>query len=514
MPSLVIGAGPAGVAAARHAARGGASVILVDEHPVDPGLFGLDTPFYWGGRQTAAVNIKARMLEQVFAARPAVESALDAGVEVELGVACWGAWTPGHGMAALPEPLAGLADESRAWMVGFRRLILATGARDVALAFSGWDQPGVMGARAFNCLAGLYDAFAGRRLIILGSGDLALETALLATERGLEIAALIEVEQAAQGSPALVAAVGDAGVEVITGAVPVRAGGGREGVECLTIRSQTDGRDRTLSADTIVEAISLTPVVDLLDVVGARLTMQPMLGGHAPFSADGVATSRAEVFIAGDLAGVPGGAHRPVAEAEASGRAAAAAALASLGLATLAEPSVRPASAFDAVVYQQAWARALLASGEPEVVLCQCEEVTRGALLGVRQPAYLGSPPAAMARRDLTSLLADGPVQPDQIKRLTRAGMGPCQGRRCREQVALTLACAANDQASHLPLASYRAPVRPLPLKVLAAWDEPVEMSRNWDVWYGIPGQWTPYADIGTEHEGRYADILGGDLHL
>jgi hypothetical protein len=158
--------------------------------------------------------------------------------------------------------------------------------------------------------------------------------------------------------------------------------------------------------------------------------------------------------------------------------------------------------------------RALIAAGDPSVIVCQCEEVSREALTAVRQPAYLGPPSNKMAERDVTTLAADGPINQDQIKRLTRACMGVCQARRCREQVALTLAVAAEVPVASIPLAGYRAPVRPLPLKVLAAWDEAAEMSAGWDVWFGIPTQWTPYADIGTEREAQHAEILGGNMHL
>jgi hypothetical protein len=155
--------------------------------------------------------------------------------------------------------------------------------------------------------------------------------------------------------------------------------------------------------------------------------------------------------------------------------------------------------------------RALMAANPATTVICQCEEVTREALLAVRPPAYLGVASAAQTRRDLGSLLEDGPANQDQIKRLTRACMGPCQARRCREQVALALANASNTPPERIPLAGYRAPVRALPLQVLAAWDESAAISRHWDVWMGIPGQWTPYDDIGTEREALSAGILGGE---
>ena len=506
---LVIGAGPAGVAAALEAARDGAGVLLIDENPVGPGLMGLDTPLWYGGRYANVVRNRTAMVERMLAANPALGDAFEAGVEIELGVSCWGAFVAGPGLASLPCPLAGLADEQRSWMVGFERLIIAAGARDVAFSFEGWDQPGVMGARAFQALIQTYGAFQGRRLAILGSGELALRTALLALSQGLEIAALLEVREAVQGPSDLGEQVIGAGVDILVGCAPRRAAGGPEGVERLAVSRLDGAEERTLICDTVVEAISLTPVVELLDVAGAALRMRPSLGGYVPASPDGAATSLPGVFIAGDVVGVPGGASLSPRAGAASGRRAGQAVLASLGRTASIEPPAPAVSSFDAVAYQQAWMRALMATSAASVIICQCEAVTREVLLAVRQPAYLGPPSPAMAQRDLGRLLEDGPANPDQIKRLTRACMGPCQARRCREQIAIALACASNQSAESLPLAGYRAPVRPLPLSVLADRWEGNAMAEDWDVWFGIPTQWVPYADIGTEREGLYGDLLG-----
>lgn len=508
---LVVGGGPAGASAAIAAAEGGASVLLVDENPVEPGLMGLDTPLYFGGRYSNAVQAPDRLMAQVFAANSLLEAALEAGAEVELGLACWGAFTPGYALKSLPGSIAGLADARTTTMVGFERIIIATGARDVAFSFPGWDQPGVMGARALASLLHTYDAFAGRRLVILGSGELALKTALLALGRGLEVVAIVEVEDAVQGPAPLAAEVAAAGVTILTDHVPGEARGGIDGVETLEVRPRRGGPPVMLACDTIVQAVSLTPVVELLDVLGADLAMRPGLGGHAPATPDGVSTSVGTVFVAGEAAGVPGGAAMASDAVCESGRRAGLAVLASLGRGPGPAPAAAQAEGFDAVAYQQAWMRALMAAGPSETIICQCEEVSREALLSVRPPTYLGPPSPAQAARDLGRLLEDGPANQDQIKRLTRACMGPCQARRCREQVALALACAANEPAARIPLAGYRAPVRALPLKVLAAWDETAAMSRHWDVWMGIPGQWTPYDDIGTEREALSAGILGGE---
>jgi NADPH-dependent 2,4-dienoyl-CoA reductase/sulfur reductase-like enzyme len=175
---VVIGAGPSGIAAAIEGAASGASVLLVDENPVSGALMGNDTPLYFGGRMTAATQNSDRMLEAIFMSMPDLEKAMEAGVELLLGTTAWGVYRNGPGLQSLPEQVVGLADAERSWIVGFDRIVLATGARDLAIAFPGWNQPGVMGAAALQMLLSRYGAFSGRRMVVLGSHDLALETAL------------------------------------------------------------------------------------------------------------------------------------------------------------------------------------------------------------------------------------------------------------------------------------------------------------------------------------------------
>ncbi len=499
---LVIGAGPAGTAAAIEAARLGAQVLLVDENPVSAGLMGLDTPFYFGGRMTSAVQRQARMLEQVFAANPDLETAIEMGVEVALGTYAWGAFVNGPGVGTLPEPVVGLADESRAWLVGFKSLILAAGARDIALSFPGWDQPGVMGANGLSALLDRYDAFAGRRIVVLGSGALGLETAHRALDRGLDVAAVIEALDTIQGPADLAQSLVARGVAILTGQVPHRAHGGLDGVERLEV-GPPSGPTLTLECDTVCVAVGLAPAIELLNVLGGALTMDPRRGGHVPVSRDGVTTSLAGVYVAGDMSVL---APTPAAAAV-QGVAAARAALNQPSPPSVATDNI------DSLTYQLAWTRALMSVGSDDTIVCQCEEVTRGDLLGVQPPRYLERS-ARMAARDLSTLAADGPVNQDQIKRLTRACMGACQARRCREQVALILAAASQPADGAVPLAGFRAPVRPLPLKVLADWDEGAAMGLGWDVWFGIPQQWIPYRDIGSDREAMHIAILGGDMHL
>jgi hypothetical protein len=433
-------------------------VLLVDENPVSGGLMGNDTPLYFGGRMTAATLNSERMLEAIFMSMPALETAIEAGVELLLGTTAWGVYRNGPGVASLPEQVVGLADAERSWMVGFDRIVLATGARDLAMAFPGWDQPGVMGAAALQMLLTRYDSFAGHRILVLGSHDLALETALLAHERGLDVVGLIEVRDVPQGSADLIAKVETAGIAITCAQTIASAKGGLDGVETATL-SNGDA----IVCDTICVAIGLVPSIELIDAMHGSRVLAPIRGGYVP-AGDPI------VSAVGLCAGVPD-------------------------------------TGFDHVDYRMEWMQALSNISADDTIICQCEEVTRADLIGVQPPNYLPRP-APMCARSLETLLKDGPANQDQIKRLTRSGMGVCQGRRCRDQVAMLLALESGAPFASIPHATHRAPVRPLPLKILAEWDEPAEMDAAWDVWFGIPTAWVPHEDIGTPHEDEHRQML------
>ncbi|MNP42016.1 hypothetical protein D3C76_1357510 [compost metagenome] len=71
--------------------------------------------------------------------------------------------------------------------------------------------------------------------------------------------------------------------------------------------------------------------------------------------------------------------------------------------------------------------------------------------------------------------------------------MGPCQGRRCREQVATLLGIGAGLGVETIALASYRPPVRPLSLHQAGQVEETPQMHSQWDAWFDMPSQWTPF---------------------
>jgi len=506
VPVVVVGAGAAGVAAAIAAARSGAQVLLVDENPVDNDMMAMDVPLYFGQRMQASVRNRALMMERVVEANPELAEAHEAGVDVQLGTYVWGAFVNGPAVRELPGPLLGLADDRRSWLVGYDRLVVAAGARDVAMGFPGWERAGAMGASGACSLLTRYRALAADRMVIVGSGSLGLATAALALQHRVEIAGVVEVGDVVRGEPAVAAALTARGVPIYTSHT-IREARGKVGEVESVVVVQVDGElkpvagsEREIKCDTICLALGLAPNVELLPLVGARLEFVSPLGGWVPQLNELMQTTVPTVFAAGDCAGIHHGMLADPDIARAQGRAAGIAAAESLR----AEPPIPlphrgrgQGEGANLHAYWQTWLRSLVHAGGLEVNICQCEEVTRRELIEVKPPRYLKWESPQMAARSLDTMLRDGPVNQDQIKRLTRAGMGPCQSRRCREQVSLLLAQAAGTSVDKIPLPSFRPPLRPLPLNVLWPADEPPAMREHWVSWFGIPTQFSPHWEAG-----------------
>jgi thioredoxin reductase len=478
---LVVGAGPAGIAAALEGRRQGLDVVLVDENPVAAETMGDDIPQLFGGAMSGAVRNRTAMTEALLAARPGLEAAFEAGVDVRLGTACWGIYANGPSVGWLPGPVAALSDQGRAWMLGFERAVVATGARDMGIAFPGWDLPGVSGVLAAAALASV-GAYAPRRAVLLGTGAEALAAARQLVAAGVAVVAVVEV------AAAPVSDVASLGAPVLCGHRVVRAEGGVDGVTGLVVTGPAG--ERHLACDAVLLGVGAVPVIELLDAAGCRGVFDPARGGWVPVLDGAGRTSLPFLAAAGDCAGVwPAKAADP-AVSEAEGRRAAGA-----PVAPLPEPDGSAALAD----YRMDWVEALvLESGDTHV--CRCEEVTAREILEVRPPRYLDATNWPRNDSSLRAMLGAGPPNPDLVKRLTRAGMGVCQGRRCREQVACLLALGSGEALRDVPAATFRAPVRPLPLRLAHAIEEPAAMRQHWDTWFGMYSQYVPFWDVAPSY--------------
>jgi thioredoxin reductase len=484
---VVVGAGAAGCAAALEAVRLGLRVTLVDEHPQSTAAMGFDAPYFYGTRLAPALSDASATAERVLGANDSLMECLEAGVEVLTGNCVWGIFVPGENSRHLGSRQLGLADETKSWMVAFEYLILAPGARDLVLSFPGWHLPGVLGVQAGSRLLGHYQALGGRRVLVLGSGNAALSFAKLALDTGIEVAGVVEPGASIQGAATLARQIQDAGVSFFLGSTIERALGEQEvtGARVVPVSSSDANSAQTIECDTICMAYGVVPNVELASVAGCEVEYRESHGGWIPKLGRDMETTQSGIFVVGDGAGVTEAMMASPEEGIAQGQVAARAVARREGSApedpSGSESEARRANSA-ALFPPMQWLNALVAAGGLDVVLCQCEEVTRRDFLEVHPPRYLGS--RGWQPKELSAVCEpDGALNQDFLKRMTRVGMGHCQGRRCREHSALLVAHAKGVELSRVLPGSYRVPVRPLSLSVMQAHDESLDDARRWPAW-------------------------------
>jgi thioredoxin reductase len=290
---LVIGAGPAGIAAAAEAAKHGIKVVLADENPVPVAAMGDDIPLHFGQRYGAAARNRTSMLEALIARDPAIAELFDAGVDVRLGTSVWGLYANGPSVGWLPGPVAGLHDGERSFMLGCERVIVAAGRRDMGLAFPGWELPGVLGITAAERLLLRFDVLDARRVVVLGTSTEALVAARSLRAGGIKVAALVEVAREPVGPTELLRELAD--IPILCGHRVRRAEGGANGVEAIVVAPE-HGQEQRIACDAILLAVGVVPVIELLDALGCQISYLPERGGHVPLLDGAQRTSVAGIY--------------------------------------------------------------------------------------------------------------------------------------------------------------------------------------------------------------------------
>jgi D-hydroxyproline dehydrogenase subunit alpha len=456
---LVIGAGPAGLASAATAARHGLRTILLDERPAPGGqVYKQPGP---GFRVIEPARIGRDYLRGLALARRAREcgAELRAGAEV----------------VALQGTSAVVVEGGTSYTVHAKRLLIAAGAHDRPVAFPGWTLPGVITAGGAQALVKASRVVPGNRVAFAGSGPLAL--AFPAQLRHYGVNVVLVLEAGAPPGPAALAGIARAAAgngELLRDAAGYRWQLARHLVPLryrrIIVAAEGDGRveeivhaavdaawrvvpgsEQRQSVDTICLGYGFVPADELLQLAGCAFGYDEDLGGTVVQRDDWTRTSVPGVLAAGDVAGVRG-----ALSAADQGRLAGLRAAADLGAVpeAQAEQLARPVrTRLDRKERFRAALAPLHAVGPglyelttPQTVICRCEEVTRAEL------------DAAIASTSDVNV----------IKSYTRAGMGLCQGRNCRRQVAALVAASSGMRIADVPPATPRPPARPVALAALA----------------------------------------------
>lgn len=468
---VVVGASRLGCETALAARARGWRVTLVDEHPQPLKTMSFDAPYFYGAGLPAGLSDDAAMFDNILSSDDLLMECVEQEVDLKIGTIAWGAFQNAPNRQHIGTPNVALVSAEGNELVDYDALVLATGVRDFVPSFKGWDLPGVFGVKAGSVLLGRYQVFNGTRTVVLGSSSLAVGFARLARESGVEIAGLVEPSDRFGGSDDDAAWLAAEGIPVHLGMV-IHAAEGVDNVRAARLVPSTgDGAGIEVACDGICVAIATLPNVELPAAMGCEMAFAEDQAAWVPVVSDRLETSVTSVFWAS----------RQHAEADPAARIVAAIA----GEVVSALPVVRPSDHGRQAVH---WVEVLHATGGQDVVICQCETVTRGDFLNVEPPRYLGK--GLRSPKDV--LGADGTVNQDLAKRMTRVGMGHCQGKRCRDEAAMALALRYGIPLKNIRPASYRFPVRPVDMALIEApegdrytqglwqnWPEPAELRAN-----------------------------------
>jgi D-hydroxyproline dehydrogenase subunit alpha len=427
---VVVGAGPAGLAAAAAAAEAGASVGLVDANARIGGQYWRHSPGT-PNRHHHAARFRA-LADRITAAGVVhlphhhVVTALGSGNCFALNCAV-GA-----------EPRQGGPARS---LTG-RRLVLATGAYDRQLPFAGWELPGVLAAGAVQALLKAHGVLAGRKIVVAGTGPFLLPVSAALLAAGARVPAVVEANSPAgflRHPRALLGAAGRLGEAAGYGFQLARARTpylrrravvrvlGTDEVEAVEIaRLDTDGSVRpgsttTVECDTVAVGWGFTPQLELHLQLGCA-THVARDASLVVIVDEAQRTTVSGVWAAGESTGV-GGAELAVAEGEIAGRHAAGVAYAEPRIARrLAARRAALRRFADALHAVHPVPRFLLDDLGTDTLLCRCEEIPAGAV------------------RDAVREL--GATDARTVKLLCRPGMGWCQGRVCGYATAAVTAHA------------------------------------------------------------------------
>ncbi|MES2107042.1 MAG: FAD/NAD(P)-binding oxidoreductase [Pseudomonadota bacterium] len=380
--AVVIGAGPAGLAAAHAAANSGASVAIVDDNPGSGGQI-------WRGGAAASQDKRARSLAQHIA------DAKNISLHLQTRVV--------H-IAAAGELLAQTADA--AINLRYRKLILATGARERLLPFPGWTLPGVMGAGGLQALSKGGFPVVGKNIVVAGSGPLLLAVAASLAERGARVSHILEQATPVRLLRFLLSLPATPGKLLqalqlrrqlqgtrYLGNSYVQAAHGDVRLQQVTV--SIGGKQQDLPCDYLACGYGLLPNTELASAAGCRLQDGKVVVDEWQ------RTSVAGVYCAGEGTGI-GGVDLALAEGYIAGYAAS-------GQTPQAEQFFRQRRKWQAFAQRLeksfALRAELLSLCRPDTLVCRCEDVSYAQLL--RHTGWRSA------------------------KLHTRCGMGSCQGRIC-----------------------------------------------------------------------------------
>jgi len=450
--AVVIGAGPAGMAAAIDLSAKGLKVAVFDEQQ-NPG-----GQVYRG---IASKPQKPSYLSDASyqSARTLFDAFTSSDVDYFPGSYLW--YCDGIDSIAVTV-------EGQAYQTASDAIVIATGAQERPVAFPGWQLPGVMGVGAAQILLKSSGVIAKNPPVLFGSGPLLYLFAAQLIHMGVKPCEILDTASTVQKFKALrylpgalltpaylrqglsfMATIYRAGVSVFTGV---------EGAEALgdtsveAVRYQFAGKSFEIKTSHLYTHHGVIPETRLAQSLKCEHRWDESGQCWIPITDQWGQSTIKGVFIAGDNAGILGAESAPL-----SGQLAALAIAAKLGKISTAQRDTDAQPLRDARLRDSRIRPFLetcyrvpesILTPDGDTIVCRCESVTAGAIVKAAEEGCIG---------------------PNQLKAFTRCGMGACQGRMCGPSVEHTVARVHGLSRHEVGRFRARAPLRPVSLATLGS---------------------------------------------
>lgn len=450
---VIIGAGPAGMAAAREAGEAGLNTLILDEQPRA------------GGQIYRNIGRPILRDRSILGNDYYVGESLLAGLTHSLVTHIVNATV----WEVTADNTLYYSAEGVSRQVRFKKLLLATGAQERPVPFDGWTLPGVMTCGAAQILLKSSGLTPAEPLVIAGSGPLLLLITCQLIRAGVRIEGIVDTTPASNYGRALKEIVGAirgwryllkgmrmlnevrrSGVKYYKCATELSAEPGSDG-NLATVSFRKGNILHQLDCKTLLVHQGVIPNTQLSRAIGLKHQWDEVQQCWKPTLSEHGCSSHPDIFIAGDSAGIGGAV---VAEIQgrivARGIAHQSGGKTDTGIDSLRKDlagqlAIRP---FLDHLYRPL---DMFLKPQGQTIVCRCEEVSAAEIRGLAQHGCVG---------------------PNQTKAFCRSGMGPCQGRQCGSTVTALLADELGRKPSEVGYYNIRFPIKPVTLGELASLGE------------------------------------------
>lgn len=292
----IIGGGPAGLCAAISAVSSGAKVLLIDRNKNLGGQLIKQTHMFFGSEKQYAskrgVDIAKILINNLTTYKNNIEIMTNATV-----------------LGLYEDGVISIDYEQSYVKVKPSAIIIATGASEKVLSFPNNDLPGIYGAGAVQTLMNVYGIRPGRKVLMVGAGNIGLIVSYQLMQAGVEVVAIIDASSKIGGYLVHASKIRRMGVPILTG-YTVKEAVGSEYIEKAIIWKlnhewkPVEGTEIEFDVDVMCIAVGLTPLTELINQSGCEMKYIPELGGLVPIRYKDYKTTKPGIYVAGDVSGV------------------------------------------------------------------------------------------------------------------------------------------------------------------------------------------------------------------